>query len=667
VIRTRDPQAGDGERQAGPNSAPCVQATITMLILTDTCLAYAGHDGSVVVLGDLPRRPPQWRKKTLASDSKVHLGKFGFGTCNLLDGDGTRKELAVTIGMGLHHFAVSTDNGDLQTLGTSQWGQTALDDYEANSFLGGRKELYSPMMQLVPTGHLVLQVACGDYHTIILTREQDVLCCGHNGAGQLGLTTQELNTRSWVHGPFTAELCPVHIGPGNKDPRSLSMPRSLPCAMVHACALHSFAVTCCGDLYMWGRVGPPVHPDGLDPVADIGPPVDAHGLFAPGPRRIDFGNPNVFVVYVSSSQVHMATVDADGLMYSWGSNVHGQLGTCLDTRRDMPVCVQATMPATMHMPAVKHAACGTRHTLAVSTCGQVWGWGDNSMGQLAFPRPDDDTWVDVNTGVQRNKSQLHLTWTKVSDWPWGDTEYARCADEQNVIPMTHVPRTLPVHDTGEGQTPQTKRSFVSTSASTAGCAAVCEDGRVRVWGRVWSKDLNKTKQDVVTREHSAAYWRRRDEAMHAQTVLDQRYQVHDLAAIKDLIPHHTAYPHMYPARVGLAGGLCRDKALALCMGAHSRLGGGDGLYSGQQCTPPCEQLWHRMLARGWKQGKPRGKKQWQQAYVWLCEQGSVMRAFNTDLLRKIVHMSRWEPPVGAGSEVSLMMLLGYGLGQRSER
>ncbi|KAI8926895.1 hypothetical protein BC831DRAFT_454825 [Entophlyctis helioformis] len=69
-----------------------------------------------------------------------------------------------------------------------------------------------------------------------------------------------------------------------------------------------------------------------------------------------------------------------GLLYSWGSNDHGQLGHCGRRLRPSPL---AALDAT----SVVAIACGESHSLAVDVLGRLFAWGSNSHGQLGIPSP----------------------------------------------------------------------------------------------------------------------------------------------------------------------------------------------------------------------------------------------------------------------------------------
>ena len=66
-----------------------------------------------------------------------------------------------------------------------------------------------------------------------------------------------------------------------------------------------------------------------------------------------------------------------GKLYAWGRNDAGQLGDGTTTNRKTPVLVK--LPAGVKAAAVR---AGGDFTLALSTAGKVYAWGDNALGQL---------------------------------------------------------------------------------------------------------------------------------------------------------------------------------------------------------------------------------------------------------------------------------------------
>ena len=72
---------------------------------------------------------------------------------------------------------------------------------------------------------------------------------------------------------------------------------------------------------------------------------------------------------------HSLAVAADGTVWAWGLNDHGQVGDGTTTDRWTPVQVQG-------MADVVAIAGGVWHTIALRRAGTVWAWGGNDYGQL---------------------------------------------------------------------------------------------------------------------------------------------------------------------------------------------------------------------------------------------------------------------------------------------
>ncbi|MDR1189648.1 MAG: LPXTG cell wall anchor domain-containing protein [Bifidobacteriaceae bacterium] len=85
---------------------------------------------------------------------------------------------------------------------------------------------------------------------------------------------------------------------------------------------------------------------------------------------------------------HSLALTAEGEIYSWGWNGHGQLGG--DTRDwiGQPTAVSSLSDAAM-------AAAGTSHSLVVTDAGQIQAWGSNHDGQLSDGTIDQLAWVST--------------------------------------------------------------------------------------------------------------------------------------------------------------------------------------------------------------------------------------------------------------------------------
>ena len=84
------------------------------------------------------------------------------------------------------------------------------------------------------------------------------------------------------------------------------------------------------------------------------------------------------ITQVSCGASHSLAINNWGQIFTWGSNLFGQLGL------DLEIATQPT-PKIVKTLATKHIvqiACGQYHNLALTNSGDLYSWGANSYGQL---------------------------------------------------------------------------------------------------------------------------------------------------------------------------------------------------------------------------------------------------------------------------------------------
>ena len=71
----------------------------------------------------------------------------------------------------------------------------------------------------------------------------------------------------------------------------------------------------------------------------------------------------------------------NGELYTWGNNDNGQLGLGQDSDcADVPT--RLNLPRSNNADPVVEIACGGSHSLALTTSGQIYSWGNNEYGQV---------------------------------------------------------------------------------------------------------------------------------------------------------------------------------------------------------------------------------------------------------------------------------------------
>ncbi|XP_074535239.1 putative E3 ubiquitin-protein ligase HERC4 [Halichoeres trimaculatus] len=228
------------------------------------------------------------------------------------------------------------------------WG--AKEDGQLGMLPDQLRNIHKPSRVPIPLPMPVIQVACGNVHSLALTQGGDVFTWGSNSYGQLGLGKAVLLQYS----PF---LITALTGVAVKQ--------------ISAGATHSFFHTLPGLVYCCGanRSGQL----GLNRV-------DEKGRFniciVPALRPLDVSS-------ISCGEAHSAVLTKDGKVFTFGEGSHGQLGHNSTEIEKIPRLVEG-----LDGPAAQ-ILCGRRHTLVLGSSGQLWAFGDGAKGQTGSGCKED--------------------------------------------------------------------------------------------------------------------------------------------------------------------------------------------------------------------------------------------------------------------------------------
>ncbi|KAJ8383052.1 hypothetical protein SKAU_G00038300 [Synaphobranchus kaupii] len=207
--------------------------------------------------------------------------------------------------------------------------------------LNCQKKTYIPRLLNVNGTH-VIQVVCGDHHTIALSRDGQLFTWGRNLHGQLGQGERV---------------------PGYPDPEPL-LTRGIPLAMIAAGGEHSFALSLSGAVFAWGK--------NSTGQLGLGDKKDRHGLTLV--KSLDMKR----TVYISCGDEHTAVLTKGGLVFTFGSGEYGQLGHNSNRDEQRPRLVDE-----LRGSRVTQIACGRHHTLAyVPSFKTIYSFGRGEQGQL---------------------------------------------------------------------------------------------------------------------------------------------------------------------------------------------------------------------------------------------------------------------------------------------
>lgn len=183
-------------------------------------------------------------------------------------------------------------------------------------------------------------IAAGDRHSLAVTASGEVWTWGSNGHGELG------------NGTNTSSDVPVHV----------TVP---PAVAVAGGDAFSLALTSTGKVYAWG----------LDAAGQLGDGVTNTDSNVPKQVKLP---PDTTVTAIAAGGEFSLALTSTGQVLAWGDNRHGELGDAT-TVQNSAVPVHVKFPAGTIITAI---ATGHRHSLAVTSTGQVFTWGSNLYGQL---------------------------------------------------------------------------------------------------------------------------------------------------------------------------------------------------------------------------------------------------------------------------------------------
>ncbi|MCL2608325.1 MAG: hypothetical protein FWD94_00250 [Treponema sp.] len=263
----------------------------------------------------------------------------------------------VAIASGEMHMMALRSGGELYVWGSNQYGMLGLGDPIGTSE-------NDPREIRVPTrlgGAEWSSISAGSYHNFAVKKDGTLWAWGRNNGGHLGAG-------------YMSEYEPRPIRIGQAGWRQ-----------VIGATSHSMGIDSDGVLHTWGR-----NHFGTLGNGQSGNWVEAHRHT---PTPVETGARGW--KQVAGSNFSSYAIDEDGILWSWGSNMYGQLGResneftgWIGPQSDS----NHTRPISTRPDRVEHeyggrwrsvyALPGTAHVLAIDERGELWAWGENHHGQI---------------------------------------------------------------------------------------------------------------------------------------------------------------------------------------------------------------------------------------------------------------------------------------------
>jgi RCC1 and BTB domain-containing protein len=235
-------------------------------------------------------------------------------------------------GSGPHVVALTT-GGELYTWGHNGYGQLGLG--------AGVTTGQGSIPRRVGGGSLsaakIVSVACGGHHTVAVTGAGEVFSWGYNNCGQLGM------------GDTVNYTAPERVEGGALG--------SVTCVSASCGSACSFALSQQGELFCWGYNGN----------GQLGISNNTNQTL---PRRVRLPE-NTPIVQVVCGYSHTLCLSDEGVLFSWGSNTGGQLGTGNKTNSSTPTPVATDVGRFLEIAAVHN----NNVSAASVASGKVFMWG----------------------------------------------------------------------------------------------------------------------------------------------------------------------------------------------------------------------------------------------------------------------------------------------------
>lgn len=359
-------------------------------------------------------------EKTVYAWGNNKWGQLGNGSINdcirpvdITDGFNIRNgEEVVDIFTSFRSAYLLTTEGRLFSWGNNDHGQLGDGTNIDKSY---PKEITSRFCLL--DGEKILNVNTGGFHCLLITSFGRFFSWGNNEYGQLG---DGSNINKNIPVDITSEfllkndekLENVYVGLG-----------------------HSMLTTSLGRIYSWGNNEYGQLGDGT--TTKKNKPTDITSDF----NFMD----NEKVHNVSIGSLHSLIVTTNGRIFAFGNNDSGQLGDATTKVRFKPVDITSHFNAEPDEKIVLIKA-GRNHSLALTSLGKVFSWGNNKNGQLGIAGyitgttgpmditsniiNDDEYIVNIYTGANSTHSYAIDSNNKV--YAWGNNEYGQLGEGSTV-------------------------------------------------------------------------------------------------------------------------------------------------------------------------------------------------------------------------------------------
>ncbi|CAG9322910.1 unnamed protein product [Blepharisma stoltei] len=262
---------------------------------------------------------------------------------------------------GMFHSVFLTKNGFVFTCGNGVFGVLGH---------GGAFATKTPQIVKALSDKVVMDIACGEAHTLALTEGGDIYAWGRGFEGQLGIrnSIEAVSVPKYVDAFYGKTMVKVACG-----------------------QRHSLAIDSEGVLYAWGE-------------ARCGQLGNGTHRQIKRPQVVSFPE-GVKVKEVSAGSGHTAALSTEGCIYLWGYNHYGQLGLGDQNPRWFPEIVKTDYSG-LPLLKIEKIKCAVNATFCIDIEGKAYSWGKGMIGHGNILIQSSPKKIDMNTDY-RQYSQVY--------------------------------------------------------------------------------------------------------------------------------------------------------------------------------------------------------------------------------------------------------------------
>ncbi|NWZ03505.1 HERC4 ligase, partial [Loxia curvirostra] len=300
----------------------------------------------------------------------------------------------VAVSCGEAHTLALNDKGQVYAWGLATDGQLGLP---------GTEECVRVPRNIKSLSEIqIVQVACGYYHSLALSKGSEVFSWGQNKYGQLGLGYEYKKQTS---------------------PQMIKSLLGIPFAQIAAGGAHSFVLTLSGAIFGWGR----------NKFGQLGVN-DDNDRYVPTLLK---SLRSQKVVHICCGEDHTAALTKEGGVFTFGAGGYGQLGHNSTSHEINPRKVFELMGS-----VVTQITCGRQHTTAfVPSSGRIYSFGLGGNGQLGTgttsnrksPFTVKGSWIPFSTQCPMSTDSEECYCVK-RIFSGGDQSFAHFFYPQNMVP-----------------------------------------------------------------------------------------------------------------------------------------------------------------------------------------------------------------------------------------